>query len=162
MSDGPGGGAPHPERASRLDWPKLAELWEASVRATHRFLAEQDITSLRPLLPEYFGQVELWSLRGTGGEMLAFLGAAEGRIEMLFVHPAHLGRGLGAILARHAIFELGCTEVDVNEQNPQALAFYQHLGFRAIGRSERDGQGRPFPLLHLRLAPPPDETGEPA
>jgi putative acetyltransferase len=39
--------------------------------------------------------------------------------------------------------------VDVNEQNPGALAFYLRMGFVARGRSERDGQGRPYPLLHL-------------
>ena len=42
--------------------------------------------------------------------------------------------------------------VDVNEQNPQALQFYLAEGFQVVGRSELDGGGRPFPLLHLREA----------
>ena len=50
------------------------------------------------------------------------------------------------------IIERGIRHVDVNEQNPQALGFYRHLGFEQVGRSPLDGQGRPFPLLHLRLA----------
>jgi len=141
-------------RALRADWPALAELWEGSVRATHAFLAEADIRDIRARLePEYFPLVELWVVRGTGGEPLAFLGTGEGRVEMLFVHAAHQGRGHGSRLLRHAAQELGACEVDVNEQNPAALAFYQARGFRVVGRSERDGQGRPFPLLHLRLAP---------
>jgi putative acetyltransferase len=41
--------------------------------------------------------------------------------------------------------------VDVNEQNPQATAFYQHYGFVQTGRSPLDGEGRPLPLLHMNL-----------
>jgi putative acetyltransferase len=41
--------------------------------------------------------------------------------------------------------------VDVNEQNPQGVGFYRHMGFEQVGRSELDGQGNPFPLLHMRL-----------
>jgi putative acetyltransferase len=40
--------------------------------------------------------------------------------------------------------------VDVNEQNPEARGFYERLGFTVVARSELDGTGRPFPLLHLR------------
>jgi putative acetyltransferase len=43
----------------------------------------------------------------------------------------------------------------VNEQNPAACGFYEHLGFVVVGRSEVDGTGRPFPLLHMRR-PTPD------
>lgn len=131
---------------------ELLALWEASVRATHGFLAEADIAALKPLLlREYFGLVELRCLRGPTGGILAFMGTAGERLEMLFVHPEHMGRGLGGRLARHAIERLGVREVDVNEQNPNALAFYLHLGFELAGRSALDGQGKPFPLLHLRL-----------
>ncbi|HAH8918279.1 TPA: GNAT family N-acetyltransferase, partial [Escherichia coli] len=28
----------------------------------------------------------------------------------------------------------------------------QHMGFKLSGRSERDNQGRPYPLLHLNNA----------
>jgi putative acetyltransferase len=40
----------------------------------------------------------------------------------------------------------------VNEQNPAACRFYQACGFVVIGRSEVDDAGRPYPLLHMRLA----------
>ncbi len=30
--------------------------------------------------------------------------------------------------------------------------FYLHTGFEIVGRSERDGLGKPYPLLHLHLA----------
>ncbi len=152
-------GSAKPERALRADWPALAALWEASVRDSHAFLAEADLRDIRARLePEYFPQVELWVVRGTGGQPLAFLGVAEGRVEMLFVHPAAFGHGHGTRLLRHAVEELGACEVDVNEQNPAALEFYLRRGFAVAGRSARDGQGRPYPLLHLRLAPAQDEA----
>jgi putative acetyltransferase len=57
---------------------------------------------------------------------------------------------VGRRLARHAVVRLGATTVDVNEQNPEAVAFYLRLGFRVEGRSELDSTGKPFPLLHMR------------
>ncbi|MBI5519894.1 MAG: GNAT family N-acetyltransferase [Desulfovibrio sp.] len=131
---------------------ELLALWEASARATHHFLSEADIAELKPLiLNEYFGLVELCCLRDGEGRILAFMGTAGERLEMLFVHPANFRQGLGARLLRHAVGCLGVREVDVNEQNPGALAFYERHGFVMTARSEVDGQGRPFPLLTLRL-----------
>ncbi len=72
------------------------------------------------------------------------------RVEMLFVDPALHGRGIGRALLDAVGRGLPVVELDVNEQNPGALAFYRALGFEVTGRSETDDQGRPFPLLHLR------------
>lgn len=38
----------------------------------------------------------------------------------------------------------------VNEQNPQAVGFYEHMGFRACKRSDVDAQGGPYPVLHMQ------------
>ena len=46
------------------------------------------------------------------------------------------------MLVQHAINDLGITRVDVNEQNEQALGFYEHLGFKVTSRSDLDGQGK--------------------
>lgn len=75
----------------------------------------------------------------------------DGNIEMLFISPDVRGNGIGAKLVAHAIKAQGALKVDVNEQNQQALGFYQHLGFKVTGRSPVDGQGKPYPLLHLAL-----------
>lgn len=68
---------------------------------------------------------------------------------MLFVAPDAMGRGLGKQLLQHAIATCNVRTVDVNEQNPKAAAFYKHMGFVVTDRSELDGQGNPFPLLHM-------------
>ena len=40
-------------------------------------------------------------------------------------------------------------EVTVNEQNPQAVGFYEHLGFQTYKRTECDEEGNPYPLLYI-------------
>ncbi|MBY4890371.1 acetyltransferase [Pantoea sp. DY-15] len=140
--------------AQRSDFAAITIVWEASVRATHHFLQDADIRALRPLVREqYLPMVELRVYRDEQQNIVGFLGVAENRLEMLFVAPQVFGLGIGKQLLRYAIEQMNVSELDVNEQNPQALGFYQHQGFVITGRSPLDGQGNPFPLLHLRYAP---------
>ena len=75
------------------DFEELAEVWEASVRATHDFLSEADIRELRSLLPvRYLPAVELRCLRDAG-RIVAFIGLDGSHIAMLFVRPEYRGRG---------------------------------------------------------------------
>ncbi|WP_319584797.1 acetyltransferase [uncultured Pseudodesulfovibrio sp.] len=142
----------HIDEACKQDYPELLLVWERSVRATHDFLAENDIESLRSLiLKHYFDAVTLSCARDEHGKILGFSGVFNGNLEMLFIDPESRGQGIGTALCRHAVDHLGVTSVDVNEQNPQALGFYEHFGFKIIGRSPLDGQGKPYPLLHLAL-----------
>ena len=83
--------------------------------------------------------------------MAGFMGLAGENIEMLFVDNGFRRKGLGRQLVRHAVDELHATTVDVNEQNTQAVEFYQHIGFRVVSKSEQDSEGKPYPILHLRL-----------
>lgn len=78
------------------EYDRAAELWGASVRATHDFVTEADLDV-------------------------------------------------------HALQEFGATRVDVNEQNPRAVGFYQHHGFRTVARSESDPTNKPYPILHMKL-----------
>ncbi|WP_437882878.1 GNAT family N-acetyltransferase [Pseudomonas sp. LRF_L74] len=141
--------------------PRLLEVWEAAVRATHGFLEEHDIQVLKPLLREqYFPLMRLACVRSAAGHALGFIGCAEGKVEMLFVDPQVHGQGVGKALLQHAIDRENATLVDVNEQNPKALAFYLSQGFEVFDRSPLDGGGRPFPLLHLRRAVPTPGAGQ--
>ena len=141
--------------AQQSDFDALVAVWEASVRATHDFLRESDIAGLRPRIrDEYLGAVELRVFKDASGRILGFVGVADGKVEMLFIAPQARGQGIGKQLLRHAVEQMGATALDVNEQNPQAVGFYQHQGFVIVGRSTVDGQGNPFPLLHMRLDAP--------
>ena len=140
------------EKVSKNDYEEIVEVWEASVRATHTFLTEDDITFFKPLiLNQYLDAVTLRCLKDESGSILGFIGVSENSLEMLFLSPKHRGMGLGKHLLKLAVEEFGVTKVDVNEQNPEACGFYQHFGFSIIGRSELDGSGKPYPILHMEL-----------
>lgn len=145
---------PEVTKAMPEDLPRIFEVWESSVRATHDFLTEKDIQALIPLVKDGLAQFSpIYCLRDAEGMAFAFLGVEEVKIEMLFVHANRLGLGAGRALTRFAIKELGATLVDVNEQNDMAVGFYEHLGFRRFKRSALDPYGNPFPILHLELRP---------
>ena len=74
-------------------------------------------------------------------------------LEMLFVDAAQRGSRVGSALLDHAVGMLGVTEVDVNEQNASAVDFFTRRGIAVVGRRNSDDEGRPYPLLHLRLTP---------
>ncbi|ALM52948.1 acetyltransferase [Halomonas huangheensis] len=140
------------EQPGKHEHQRLVEVWEASVRATHDFLDEQDLIALKPLiLEQYLDAVELKCARNEDGAIVGFSGVHDGNLEMLFVAPQARGTGVGSLLISHAIQHQGITKVDVNEQNEQALAFYRHIGFQVTGRSPLDGQGKPYPILHMCL-----------
>ncbi|KIQ57629.1 GNAT family N-acetyltransferase [Pseudomonas fluorescens] len=133
------------------DYQELTQVWEASVRATHDFLPDSYIELLKNLvLTRYLDAVMLICTRDTRHRITGFAGVAAGKIEMLFIDPQHRGQGLGKQLLHYAMEHLNADELDVNEQNPQALGFYLKQGFEVIGRSERDGMNQPYPLLHMR------------
>lgn len=141
------------EFVEKADHLRLLDIWEASVRATHDFLPEEDLQELKPLiLDQYFDSVDLRCAKNSNGEIQGFCGVHDGNIEMLFILPGARGKGIGALLAAHAIKTQGATKVDVNEQNEQALGFYRHIGFNVTGRSPVDGQGKAYPLLHMTLS----------
>lgn len=136
------------------DYEALTELWEASVRATHDFLPESDIHFFKPLVRDQFlASVDLYALQDGSGRFHGFLGVLDGKIEMLFVDPASRGKGCGKWLLQIALTELQAYDLDVNEQNPQAVGFYQKMGFEVVGRSPLDGMGKPYPILHMKYRP---------
>ncbi len=144
-------------RARTSEHPGLVALWERSVRVTHDFLTDADVVELRPRVGEALADpgLELWVLVDGADVPVGFLGLAGADIAALFVDADHRGQGVGRRLVEHAqALRGGALTVDVNEQNPAARGFYETLGFTVAGRSPLDGDGRPFPLLHMRRAAP--------
>ncbi len=143
---------PSIDTIKKTEYPEVVDLWEASVRATHHFLKEEDIAYFKPLILNiYLDAVELRCMRNSEGKILGFSGVAEGNLEMLFIHPDYRGQQIGKKLLDYAIQEQEVNKVDVNEQNEQALGFYQHFGFEVVSRSELDPSGKPYPILHMEL-----------
>lgn len=130
---------------------RLTELWEASVRATHHFLREEDIENLMPYVTEGLANINHLYVAFDADAPTAFIGIQDEKIEMLFVSPQYLRKGIGKQLVDMAVKNHQAVFVDVNEQNPGARAFYEKLGFVEFGRTEMDSQGNPFPIIALRL-----------
>ena len=82
---------------------------------------------------------------------VGFMGIVERHLEMLFISHEERGKGLGKELLKYGIERYSVNDLAVNEQNPLAKGFYEHMGFEAYKRTERDGQGGPYPLLYMRL-----------
>lgn len=130
----------------------LVVVWEASVRATHLFHSGAEIEQIKLCVPQALESVErLTVAENDSGEPVAFMGTDSGRLEMLFISPAERGKGLGKKLLQLGIEEYGVRELTVNEQNTQAVGFYEHMSFAAYKRTPLDEQGQPYPLLYMRL-----------
>ena len=130
----------------------LINVWEASVRATHLFLSDDEINRIKAYVPQALaGVAHLIAAENENGAPAAFMGIADGSLEMLFVSPEERGKGIGKALLRYGIERYGVERLAVNEQNPQAKGFYAHMGFQVYKRTDRDEQGNPYPLLYMRL-----------
>lgn len=132
------------------DYPRLSEIWESAVSATHDFLKHEDFLYYKNNLSTYFKYVNLFGFED-GGVLTGFVGVADGNIEMLFVDAVSRGKGVGRRLVSYAIDNLQAATVDVNEQNTQAVGFYEHVGFKVSKRSDLDAEGKPYPILHMDL-----------
>jgi Acetyltransferases len=135
--------------ASKTDYPVLINVWESAVKATHDFLSVEDFEFYKRHIPIYFEHVSLYMYKDEKGAIKGFLGVSDNSIEMLFVDNESRGTGIGKILLDYAVNKLNARHVDVNEQNTQALKFYYHFGFEEVDRSEYDGEGKEYPILHL-------------
>lgn len=131
---------------------KLIDVWEKSVRETHLFLSNKEIDKIKNFVPMALKLVPHLIIESdANGVPIAFMGIDDRKLEMLFIDPRERGKGLGRKLLEHGITNYGVKEVVVNEQNPQAKGFYEHMGFKVYERSEIDEQGNPYPILFMKL-----------
>ena len=131
---------------------KLIQLWEKSVRATHLFLQESEILNIKEkFLPDALKNISHLVIAKENGTPVAFMGIEAQKLEMLFVLPEKRGKGIGKKLLKYGIKNYSINELTVNEQNPQAKGFYEHLGFKVYKREEVDEQGNPYPILYMQL-----------
>jgi putative acetyltransferase len=131
------------------DGERAVEIWRCAVDATHGFLTPEDRLAIDEMVRGFLPQAPLWLAVDANDYPLAFMLIDNGHMEALFVDPACRGTGIGAALVRHGLALHPKMTTDVNEQNSQAVGFYERMGFRRTGRSPLDAQGRPYPLIHL-------------
>ncbi|WP_300005867.1 acetyltransferase [uncultured Cedecea sp.] len=131
---------------------EIIQIWQSSVDATHDFLTVHDRQEIEKEVVGFFSETPVWVATNQDDQPLGFMFLHDGHLEALFVAASARGLGVGKQLVSYALALHPDLSVDVNEQNHQAVGFYQHMGFQTSGRSERDNQGRPYPLLHLSKA----------
>lgn len=142
----------NPDRSPALI-AALLKIWKESVKASHLFLTETDISALVPYVEDTISRIETLIVAYRDGNPVAFTGIEARKIEMLFASPPSHGQGFGKRLVGLATGLFHADSVDVNEQNPKAKGFYEHLGFQVFRRNGLDGQGNPFPILEMTLSP---------
>jgi putative acetyltransferase len=113
---------------------------------TFNFFFREYVIIWHPTMPSF------WVLCAESETPIGFMGLAGSSMDALFLDPEYHRCGGGRKMVEHAQRLKGDLLADVNEQNVSARRFYKACGFVVEGRSEVDGTGRPFPLLHMRLA----------
>lgn len=131
---------------------ELLKVWENSVRATHEFLSNEEILEIKKYVPEALGSISHLIIENDeNGNLIAFMGIEENKLEMLFITSECRGKGIGKKMLLHGIENYGVNDLAVNEDNPQAKGFYEHMGFKVYQRNELDDQGKPYPVLYMKL-----------
>ena len=128
---------------------KLADLWVASWAKT---MPDIDFEARRPW---FLGHFE--TLRQTGAEILVAVAGAQGGmpagfvaiapatgyLDQLAVAPAFWGKGAAeALMAAARTVSPAGIALDVNQDNPRAVAFYRRLGFTIASEGRNPMSGR--------------------
>ena len=131
---------------------QLLEIWESSVKATHLFLSVEEIEQIKDYVPQAIKNVShLVIVENESNIPIAFMGIEGVKLEMLFIQNDERGKGIGKKLLNYGIEKYNVSELTVNEQNPNAKGFYEHMGFKTYKRTELDEQGNHYPILYMRL-----------
>ncbi len=131
---------------------ELLGVWENSVRATHKFLLNKEILEIRKYVPQALNSISHLIIDTDENENpIAFMGIEDNKLEMLFITSECRGKGIGKKMLLYGIKNYDVNNVAVNEDNPQAKVFYEYMGFKVYQRNELDNQGKPYPVLYMRL-----------
>lgn len=129
----------------------LVNIWEDSVKATHLFLSQKEIEKIKGYVPHAIRDVPILVIAENDKKPLGFMGVYDKTLEMLFISSASREKGIGKKLLLYGLENYSINNLTVNEQNPLAKAFYEHMGFEVYKRMERDEMGDPYPLLYMKL-----------
>jgi len=136
--------------STKSDLEQLFAIWHDAVKATHHFLDDDAFAEIAQLVEDkYLPSKPFLVFVGEDDAPLGFMGTQDNEIESLFIYPEQHGKGIGKIFTDHMKAAHNTVVLEVNEQNPQAVGFYQAVGFKLDRRDPTDSHGRPFPILHM-------------
>ena len=126
---------------------KLLDVWESS--NSFIFIVDE-INNIKQYVPQAIKDVSILVIaENKNGNPVGFMGVDDKRLEMLFVLDKYRGQGIGKQLLQYGIENYSINELTVNEQNPRAKGFYEHM-VEVYKRTELDEQGNPYPLLYMK------------
>lgn len=134
--------------ATEADLDALTDVWERAASSSHGFMDPDDFAALRPAIRDAYLPSMQVQLAELDGRPIAFVGAHDAHVELLYVDPPFQGRGLGRQLLA-LVGEHGASSVEVYADNPVGVAFYRSQGFVEVLRRERDAADRPYPMVVL-------------
>ncbi|QVN18682.1 acetyltransferase [Burkholderia pyrrocinia] len=149
-------------KSTEADGTRVLDIWRGAVDATHHFLSDDDRREIESEVVTFLPGAPLDLAVDDDDRAIGFMLLDGSHMEALFVDPAHHGAGVGRLLVEAALRRHPDLSTDVNEQNEAAAGFYERLGFERCGRSALDGQGRAYPLIHLRYRAVQPSSQEPA
>ena len=130
---------------------QLLKVWESSVKATHLFLSDNEINNIKQYVLLALKDIPVLVVaENEDGVPVGFMGISGQMLEMLFIANENRGQSMGKQLLQYGIKKYLVNKLAVNEQNPLAKGFYEHMGFTVYKRSELDEQGNPYPLLYMK------------
>ena len=131
---------------------ELLGVWENSVRTTHKFLSNKEILEIRKYVSQALSSISHLIIdTDENKNPIAFMGIEDNTLEMLFITSECRGKGIGKKMLLYGIKNYDVNNVAVNEDNLQAKGFYEYMGFKVYQRNELDGQGKPYPVLYMKL-----------
>ena len=129
----------------------LLNVWESSVKATHLFLSDDEIKNIKQYVPRAILEIPILVVaKNEAGNPIGFMGISDKSLKMLFIEDKSRGFGIGKMLLNYGMENYSVNNLTVNEQNPLAQGFYEHMGFRVYKRTELDEQGNAYPLLYMK------------
>ena len=116
-----------------------------------KFLSNDEIHNIKQYVPKALSGVPILIVAECkNGNPIGFMRIANQTLEMLFVANESRGQGIGRQLLQYGIENYSVCKLSVNEQNPLAKGFYEHMGFTVYKRTQLDEQGNPYPLLYMK------------
>ncbi len=75
---------------------KLLKVWGNSVRATHKFLSNEEILEIKKYVPQALNNISHLIIDTDENENpIAFMGIEDHKLEMLFITSEYRGKGIG-------------------------------------------------------------------
>ncbi|MEG0283849.1 MAG: GNAT family N-acetyltransferase [Erysipelotrichales bacterium] len=128
---------------------KIIKIWHRSIKTTYDFIIDEDWISVEREFHRSLNIIDIVELYN-GEDLIGFAGINNHMLEMLFLDPDYIGKGLGHASLDMLLSNFNIIFIDVNEQNNKAKEFYLRNGFEIINRSELDRINLEYPVLHLK------------